>query len=85
MKVDTSALRFTRAAVKVLLQKVVATPSNAEALFKAWPAPETETDQKISGAWGLLAHFCNDVDLRRQDPEYERILLREIQAVIEDL
>ena len=85
MKADINALELRRAAVKALLQKVVAAPSQAETLFQSWPAPESETDEKISGAWRLLAHFCNDVDLRGKDPEYGKILLLQIKAVIEDL
>jgi len=74
-----------RKAIKELLQQVLDKPTCAQAVFEKWPSIENENDSTISGAWGILAHFCNDIDVRIKDTDYEEILLRQIEGVIEEL
>lgn len=74
-----------RAIVVGILQQVLADPSQAAVYFKKWPSSVQETNPELSGAWGALEHFCNDVDLRKKDPGYEEVLLRHLSEILADL
>jgi len=74
-----------RAVVVEILQQVLADPSHADDYFNKWPASVHDTNPELSAAWGALEHFCNDVDIRRKDPEYETVLLRDLSEILTNL
>lgn len=85
MKAELTELAARRATVVEILRQVLADPSQASLYFKQWPASVSETNPELSGAWGALEHFCNDSDLRKKDPEYEKVLLRQLSEILADL
>ncbi|CAN5570629.1 hypothetical protein BH20VER3_BH20VER3_13490 [soil metagenome] len=82
---SSAELAAKRAIVVEILQQVLADPSQAAVYFKKWPSSVQETNPQLSGAWGALEHFCNDTDLRKKDPAYEEVLLRQLSEILVDL
>lgn len=71
-------LNERRELVIKLLDEVLAAPPKAQEILEKWPDITTEKDLLIPGAWGQLHHFCNDIDIRKKDPEYEQIMLEQL-------